>query len=80
MPCHWKFQLLLSATKNTDSKLFHQIQFYSIQLVKEPTHIEGHILDQAYLQKDIKNIDHITEIHAKYYSDHRGLSITINKR
>ena len=49
------------------------------QLIKEPTHIEGHLLDQAHL-RDINGIlETTTDIHSKYYTDHKGLAIIIKK-
>ena len=49
------------------------------QLIKEPTHIEGHVLDQAYL-RDVEGKLHCSaELHSKYYSDHKGLAIMIKK-
>ena len=45
------------------------------QLIMKPTHIEGHLLDQAYL-RDTKGILDITvETQSKYYSDHKGIAI-----
>ena len=49
------------------------------QLIKQPTHIGGHILDQAYLLDDYNSMECTAETHAKYYSDHRGLLVTIKK-
>ena len=51
-----------------------------VQLIKEPTHIGGHILDQAYLKDDMKSIESCIEIDSKYYSDHRGLSVTLREK
>ena len=50
------------------------------QVINNPTHIGGHILDQAYLSEDLGNIECTAETHAKYYSDHRGLLITFKKK
>ena len=50
------------------------------QLINEPTHIEGHLLDQAYLQDKQVKLDVTTEIHSKYYTDHKGLAIILKKR
>ena len=46
------------------------------QLIREPTHIEGHILDQAYINR---NVEAIAVTHSKYYTDHKGLAILIRK-
>ena len=48
-----------------------------IQLIKQPTHIEGNLLDQAY----VKDVNHIlkysTETHSKYFTDHKALAVMI---
>ena len=49
------------------------------QLIHEPTHLEGHILDQAYIKDPSRALQWTTELHSKYYSDHKGLAITIKK-
>ena len=46
------------------------------QLISEPTHIEGHCLDQAYLKG---NTGARAETHSKYYTDHKGLAILIKR-
>ena len=45
------------------------------QLIKEPTHIEGHLLDQAHLRDMDGNLEINTEIQSKYFTDHKGLAI-----
>ena len=49
------------------------------QLIYEPTHLDGHILDQAYIKDPSKALQWTTELHSKYYSDHKALAITIKK-
>ena len=49
------------------------------QLIKRPTHIDGNLLDHAYLQDMHKTLDVTTDTHSKYYTDHRGLAIMISK-
>ena len=51
-----------------------------VQLISEPTHIEGHLLDQAYLQDKQDKLDVTTEVHSKYYTDHKGLAIILKKK
>ena len=47
------------------------------QLVEEPTHIEGNLLDQAHV-RDLRRIHkYSVDLHSKYYSDHMGLSILV---
>ena len=49
-------------------------------MLSEPTHIEGNLLDQAYL-RDLKGeLDLTVELHSKYYTDHKGLAIIITKK
>ena len=51
------------------------------QLVKEPTHIEGHLLDQAYMQDIEGKLEISLETQSKYFSDHKGIAmIATNKR
>ena len=51
-----------------------------VQMISEPTHIEGNLLDQAYL-RDLKGeLECTAELHSKYYTDHKGLAIIINKK
>ena len=60
------------------TKLYLQDQGYT-QLIHEPTHIEGNILDHAYC-RDVKKINqYITELHSKYFTDHKGIAIMIRK-
>ena len=50
------------------------------QFIIEPTHIEGNLLDQAYLKDIHRSLEITAETHSKYYTDHRGLAIIIKKR
>jgi exonuclease III len=49
------------------------------QLIEEPTHIDGHLLDQAYLRDMDRVLDCTVEVQSKYYTDHKGLAIVIKK-
>ena len=49
------------------------------QLIKSPTHLEGHLLDQAYLRDVDGNLRCSAEVQSKYYSDHKALAIMVNK-
>ena len=49
------------------------------QLVKEPTHIEGNLLDHAYVLDTRKVNQYTAVLHSKYYTDHRGVGITIKR-
>ena len=46
------------------------------QLVKEPTHLEGGALDQAYVSPSILDIAKY-HIHALYFSDHDAVCVTL---
>ena len=60
------------------TKLYLQRNNFS-QIVKEPTHIEGNLLDHAYV-RDFGNIhQYKTELHSKYYSDHKAIAVIVKK-
>ena len=65
--------------KVTSTKRFLEENHF-VQLIQEPTHIDGHILDQAYLLYDKRRLDINTKVDSKYYSDHRGLSVTLRRK
>ena len=48
-----------------------------LQLINEPTHIEGHLLDQAYLRDNKGKLEMEHEVQSKYYTDHKSLSIIL---
>ena len=64
-------------TGNPAKKYLREHSF--IQLIKDPTHIEGHLIDQAHLRDERRDLDISSEIHSKYYSDHRALALMIKK-
>ena len=47
------------------------------QLINVPTHIEGNLLDQAYIRDKEEKMDVTGDIQGKYYSDHKALNIII---
>ena len=49
------------------------------QLIAEPTHIEGNLLDQAYLRDVKKELKVTAEVHGKYYTDHKSLNIIVKR-
>ena len=49
------------------------------QLVKEPTHIEGNLLDQANIRDPEGLYRCSIELHAKYYTDHRGVALMMTR-
>ena len=72
------FNFDFPTSPSNPTKLYLQDQGYT-QLIHEPTHLEGNILDHAYC-RDVKKINqYITELHSKYFTDHRGLAIMVRK-
>ena len=67
----------LDCSSNSASKYLRSSEFK--QLVKEPTHLEGNLLDQAHIRDINGNLQCSIILHSKYYSDHKGLAITIKK-
>ena len=51
-----------------------------LQIISEPTHIEGNLLDQAYLRDITGELECTAELHSKYYTDHKGLAIIVKKK
>ena len=49
------------------------------QLIKDPIHTEGNLLDQAYVRDKRNVLDYSSELHSKYYSDHKALVVIIKK-
>ena len=43
----------------------------------EPTHIEGNILDQAYVRDESGLLKITAEIQTKYYTDHRAIAMVV---
>ena len=67
----------LNSTTNLTRHFLENRQYK--QLVNQPTHIEGGLLDQAYM-RDIRNMRKTTlETQSKYYTDHKGIALTLEK-
>jgi hypothetical protein len=49
-------------------------------MITEPTHIEGNVLDQAYLRDINGELECTAELHSKYYTDHKGHAIIVKKK
>ena len=62
--------------QNNPTRKYLEVQRFT-QLITNPTHIEGNLLDQAYLRDDHGELECTTELHSKYYTDHKGLAIII---
>ena len=50
------------------------------QLINEPTHIEGNILDQPHFRDTRGTIECRAEVQSKYYTDHKSLNIITRKK
>ena len=72
------FNFCHKESSNLTKRYFQQQNFS--QLVKDPTHIEGNLLDHAYLSDTDNVIEYKTELQIKYYTDHKGISVVIDKK
>ena len=70
------FNFCYLKNKNNRTKQYLKAKNFS-QLISEPTHIEGHLLDHAYLRDKEGKLEAETEVHSKYYTDHKSLSIIL---
>ena len=70
----FNFPYLEEGTNSTQQ--FFTENNYS-QLIGEPTHIEGNILDQAYFRDETGLLEISAEIQTKYYTDHRGIAVIV---
>ena len=62
---------------NSTKKYLRERSF--TQIISEPTHIEGNLIDQAHIRDEKRILNFSSELHCKYYSDHRALAIIIKK-
>jgi exonuclease III len=67
----------LDSSSNSTSNYLRRNNFE--QLIKEPTHIEGNLLDQAHLRNVNGDLRCTIKLHSKYYTDHKGLAIIVKK-
>ena len=65
----------IESTHNLSKTFLHSQNF--IQMIEKPTHIDGNLIDQAYLKNVDDNLIVKTYLHSKYYSDHKGLSLIL---
>ena len=60
------------------SSLMQKFNFW--QLVGEPTHIRGGLIDQIYISKDFSVLSHLkAQVLSVYYSDHDAIEVTTDK-
>ena len=67
----------LDSPSNTTTTYLRKNEFE--QLITEPTHIGGNILDQAHLRNIRRDLRCTVTLHSKYYTDHKGLAIIVKK-
>ena len=72
------FNFCFSKNSLNPAKKYLKDQCFT-QLIKDPTHIEGNLLDQAYIRDKRKVLHYSSELHSKYYSDHKALAVIIKK-
>ena len=66
------------STSNPTKKYLEGTKFES--LIHEPTHIDGNVLDQAYLQDVERKLIVTNCLHYKYYTDHKAIGLIIKQR
>ena len=71
------FNFCFLEASNATKSYFQEKNFK--QIINEPTHIGGHLLDQAYLRDTSGALEFAVELHSKYFTDHKCLAITFKK-
>ena len=67
----------LDASSNPTYQYLHQSFFK--QLIYEPTHLEGNLLDQTHLRDMKGNLHYTARLHSRYYTDHKALELFLDK-
>ena len=67
----------LESSSNSTGKFLQQSKFK--QIIHEPTHLEGNLLDQAHLRDINGEFQYTVKLHSKYYTDHKGIALLIQK-
>ena len=67
----------LGETTNTTRNFFQSANFK--QVIEEPTHLEGNLLDHAYFKDTSRILTCTGRLQTKYYTDHKALALFINK-
>ena len=68
----------LERTQFPTKKFLSENNFH--QLVTEPTHMEGNLIDQAYIQDIRGTLNVKMHIQSRYYTDHKSLHLILKKR
>merc|ERR1711954_341131 len=64
-------------SSNCTKRFLEEKNFH--QLIKEPTHIDGNLIDQVHLKDPTGEIICTVELQAKYFTDHKGIAVMIKK-
>ena len=72
------FNLSFSDGKKSSTLQFFQQNTFQ-QLVQEPTHIEGNIIDQALIKDEAKINSYKATLRAMYFTDHRAIAVLISR-
>ena len=64
--------------RNNSTKQFFKKEKYS-QLIMEPTHTEGNIIDHVYVRDERKLLTFTAKVQTKYSTDHRGISLIVKQ-
>ena len=67
----------ISNPSNPVTNFFEENNF--LQLIEEPTHIEGNLIDQAHLRDTKQVLEISAQVHSKYYTDHKALAIMVKQ-
>ena len=64
------------ASSSNQTKKFFQLNEFT-QLIREPTHNEGNLLDQAHIRDTNRLHGYSANLHSKYYSDQKAFVILV---
>ena len=67
----------MSSTNNSTKQYLRKNNFS--QLVKKPTHIEGNLLDHAYVRDIRRCNEYFIDLQTKYFTDHKGITVVVRK-
>ena len=73
------FNFCFLTSNNNQTKHFLLKKRFT-QMINEPTHIDGHLLDHAYLRDSNDTLIWTAEVQSKYYTDHKGLAIILKQK
>ena len=68
----------MDSSSNLTKQFMNENNF--IQLIHDPTHIEGNILDHAYIRDVQGTLNYTAQIQGRYYTDHKALHLIMKKK